>query len=403
MVVKGGCEVDPDSGKEDEAHVLKQGKDVYSCTLNLVDIERDKNSYYKMQVLESDKKSNKFWLFRSWGRIGTTIGGTKLEDFKSKQNAIEAFEEMYLERTGNEWADRKDFVKHPNRYYPVECDYGQEEIYNKMKPDNDSSLAKPIQDLICMIFDVEKMKDAMLEYKLDLEKMPLGKLSKKQILNAYTVLKELSDLIEKKQNDQTKFLDATNRFFSLVPHNFGVQKVPLIDNQEMIKAKLDMLESLLELEMAYEILQTTDDQGKSQVDQCYEKLDSKLEILDKTSNEFNIIEKYVKNTHGSNHHFELEIMEVFKVERNGENERYKKFKEMDNRMLLWHGSRATNYAGILSQGLRIAPPEAPVTGYMFGKGIYFADMVSKSANYCYYHLNDNIGLLLLSEVAIGNP
>jgi poly [ADP-ribose] polymerase len=36
----------------------------------------------------------------------------------------------------------------------------------------------------------------------------------------------------------------------------------------------------------------------------------------------------------------------------------------------------------LSQGLRIAPPEAPVTGYMFGKGIYFADMVSKSANYC---------------------
>eukprot|EP00961_Rhodomonas_salina_P285641 3860090-Rhodomonas_salina.1 len=35
------------------------------------------------------------------------------------------------------------------------------------------------------------------------------------------------------------------------------------------------------------------------------------------------------------------------------------------------------------QGLRIAPPEAPVTGYMFGKGVYFADMVSKSANYWY--------------------
>ena len=37
---------------------------------------------------------------------------------------------------------------------------------------------------------------------------------------------------------------------------------------------------------------------------------------------------------------------------------------------------------LLLQGLRIAPPEAPVTGYMFGKGVYFADMVSKSANYC---------------------
>lgn len=38
-------------------------------------------------------------------------------------------------------------------------------------------------------------------------------------------------------------------------------------------------------------------------------------------------------------------------------------------MLLWHGSRLTNFVGILGQGLRIAPPEAPVTGYRFGKVI----------------------------------
>jgi poly [ADP-ribose] polymerase len=36
--------------------------------------------------------------------------------------------------------------------------------------------------------------------------------------------------------------------------------------------------------------------------------------------------------------------------------------------MLWHGSRLSNFVGILSQGLRIAPPEAPKTGYMFGKG-----------------------------------
>jgi len=72
-------------------------------------------------------------------------------------------------------------------------------------------------------------------------------------------------------------------------------------------------------------------------------------------------------------------------------------------MLLWHGSRVTNFVGILSQGLRIAPPEAPVTGYMFGKGIYFADMVSKSANYCWAGPSNNIGCMLLCEVALGNP
>ncbi len=51
--------------------------------------------------------------------------------------------------------------------------------------------------------------------------------------------------------------------------------------------------------------------------------------------------------------------------------------------MLFHGSRLSNWAGILGQGLRIAPPEAPPTGYMFGKGVYFADMASKSANYCW--------------------
>jgi hypothetical protein len=48
-------------------------------------------------------------------------------------------------------------------------------------------------------------------------------------------------------------------------------------------------------------------------------------------------------------------------------------KELGNRRLLFHGSGMTNYLGILAQGLRIAPKEAPTTGYMFGKGVYFAD------------------------------
>ena len=57
--------------------------------------------------------------------------------------------------------------------------------------------------------------------------------------------------------------------------------------------------------------------------------------------------------------------------------------------------------GILSGGLRIAPPEAPVTGYMFGKGVYFADMSSKSANYCFANSGSSTGVMLLCDVALG--
>lgn len=66
-------------------------------------------------------------------------------------------------------------------------------------------------------------------------------------------------------------------------------------------------------------------------------------------------------------------------------------------MLLWHGSRIANFVGILSQGLRIAPPEAPVSGYLFGKGIYLADMIDKSAGYCRSWGSDT-ALCLLIEV-----
>lgn len=52
--------------------------------------------------------------------------------------------------------------------------------------------------------------------------------------------------------------------------------------------------------------------------------------------------------------------QIFEVAREGEFDRFKAFKTLHNRKLLWHGSRVTNFAGILSQGLRIAPPEAPV-------------------------------------------
>lgn len=71
-------------------------------------------------------------------------------------------------------------------------------------------------------------------------------------------------------------------------------------------------------------------------------------------------------------------------------------------MLLWHGSRVSNFVGILSQGMRIAPPEAPASGYLFGKGIYLADLAEKSINYCRAY-GSNEALILLIEGALGDP
>lgn len=40
---------------------------------------------------------------------------------------------------------------------------------------------------------------------------------------------------------------------------------------------------------------------------------------------------------------------------------------------------------------------------MFGKGVYFADISSKSANYCNSYSSNNTGILLLCDVELGDP
>ena len=120
-------------------------------------------------------------------------------------------------------------------------------------------------------------------------------------------------------------------------------------------------------------------EDKNPIDASYEKLNTELIPVDKGSDEWEMVEKYVRNTHeGST----PRIANLYKVSREGEEARFKTKAHLGNRMLLWHGSRLTNFVGILSQGLRIAPPEAPASGYRFGKGIYFADIMSLSSRYC---------------------
>ena len=87
--------------------------------------------------------------------------------------------------------------------------------------------------------------------------------------------------------------------------------------------------------------------------------------------------------------------------RKGESSRFKPFSKLPNRKLLWHGSRVTNMAGILSQGLRIAPPEAPVTGIIT---IFIVIMVTVDIkgiqNSAWYLTSSNDALILTRLVII---
>lgn len=61
-------------------------------------------------------------------------------------------------------------------------------------------------------------------------------MSKSQLQNAYGVLSELQKLVET-GGSLPRFIDASNRFYTFVPHSFGIEDPPIINDLETIKVR----------------------------------------------------------------------------------------------------------------------------------------------------------------------
>lgn len=62
-----------------------------------------------------------------------------------------------------------------------------------------------------------------MEYEIDSQNMPFGKLSKWQIQAAYSILSEEQQAVSQGSND-SQILDLTNCFYTLIPHDFRMKK-----------------------------------------------------------------------------------------------------------------------------------------------------------------------------------
>lgn len=343
-------------------------------------------------------------MFESKGRIATEIGSVNLTPMPNLAKAIVAFKTLYLEKTGNVFGT-KEFVKMPGKYnqMPVDHEILNNEVRKQCKTIeysmSSSMLREPLYKLIQLLFDVTEIESTMISFDLDLNKMPLGKISVDQIKSAMKVLKEIEKLLrDKKDSTSKKIVDATNQFYSLIPHNFGVRRPPVLNTKETIDKKYEMLSDMKQMEITYNILNENIDDGKNVVDIHYRRLMGTVEFtdLDKECDEYNEINRYVTNTTSTEGSSSIELLHVFKISRHEEVERFAPFDGTPNRKLLFHGTRLTNIVGIMTNGLKL--PE--YGGGRLGKGIYFADAVSKSIGYC-RSSNEN-ALMLLCEVALGN-
>ncbi|KAI1123747.1 poly polymerase catalytic domain-containing protein [Nemania abortiva] len=394
---------------------------IYDASLNQTNAGRNNNKFYRIQLLRSVAGDYRTWT--RWGRVGEygqskTVGNGSLDD------ALKQFNDKFKSKSGWSWDNRGNDPK-SGKYAFIEKSYEPDseheddddanEVKAETKPEDEpeSKLAKPVQALMQLIFNQEYFSNAMSDLNYDSAKLPLGKLSKATISRGFQALKNLSALLDDPSlaasEYNTSFPQATehlsNLFFTIIPHAFGRNRPPVIQTQPMLKKEIELLESLGDMKDAALLMKSDRKEEINMLDRQFRGLClNEMTPLDNTSEEFLQLKTYLMDTRGSTHNANYQIAQIFRIERDGEFGRFDaSHKTPRDRRLLWHGSRCTNFGGILSQGLRIAPPEAPVSGYMFGKGIYLADMSSKSANYCCSYISNGHALLLLCEAELGDP
>ncbi|XP_018419898.1 PREDICTED: poly [ADP-ribose] polymerase 3 isoform X2 [Nanorana parkeri] len=390
-----------------------EGYEDYDCMLNQTNIGHNNNKFYIIQLLHCpEAKPPQYSIWNRWGRVGE-VGQSKLSNCADMASAKKDFEKKFKDKTKNSWSERENFTAYPGKYTMIEVEHDDDDedtgeamvkvdtvdgVSKKTKP---CSLDKPTQDLMTLIFSSDMFKEAMQTMNLDIKKMPLGKLSKAQIAKGFDALEDLQAAFDRK-GKKPELSDLSSRFYTIIPHNFGRQTPPIIDSQEVLQAKKDMLLVLADIELAQtlqadKVKQEQDcklEEVPHPLDVDYQLLKCELDLLDAKCEEYKVIDKYVQNTGPT--YRKLKILNVWRVDRDMEEERLKEHKDIENRRLLWHGTQVAVVAAILKSGLRIMPH----SGGRVGRGIYFASENSKSAGYvgC---TSKSLGIMFLNEVALG--
>lgn len=346
-----------------------------------------------------------YYTWFKWGRVGDapTRGAQDLKGpFATIEAAVKVFAKKYKDKTGNKWGE-KNFVPKKKKYTRIQINH---EVAVKQLFKSPGCKTEPIQylpsklhpktkELMEVLFSSDTRDEALAAFDLDLKRLPLGVPSEQQIQAGVSILTD----IKAKLNGvaiSDSYQELSSRFYSAIPHSFGrQQRPPVINNQVSLQQRFDMCNILLDMYTQNETVREVEEkQPVKQIpypaDSHYETLNAKLDFVDHGNDEWKTIQNYFDVTKRSG-----TLIDAWRVNRDGEGQRFSKFDGLENRRLLWHGTNIAVVAPILTSGLRIMPH----SGGRVGSGIYLASMQEKSAQYT--RGSNKFACMFLCEGALG--
>lgn len=226
------------------------------------------NKFYRLQLLRSENGAQ-YQVWTRWGRVGESGQSAHLGD-GTLDSAKLFFGKKFKDKSGLAWKDRLSTPKN-NKYTFIERNYEESEGEDEQADSKlvkgpstvpESKLPAAIQNLISFIFNQAYFLETMAQMSYDAKKLPLGKLSKRTLMMGFETLKELAELAATPTLANSRYemqlrpaLELlSNRYFTTIPHVFGRNRPPVLDNQTYIKREVELLEALTDMEITNSIL-----------------------------------------------------------------------------------------------------------------------------------------------------
>ncbi|KAE9593134.1 Poly [ADP-ribose] polymerase 3 [Lupinus albus] len=401
--------------QEQGGKIFEKDGILYNCAFSLCDQGRGLNDYCVMQLIVVPE--NRLHLYFKKGRVGDDPNAEeRLEELDNEDNAVKEFVRLFEEVTGNEfepWEREKKFQKRPLKFYPIDMDDGFEVRHGALGlrqlgiAATHCKLEPQVANFMKVMCSQEIYKYALMEMGYDCPDLPIGMVTNLHLKRCEEVLLEFIEKVKSLKETGPKaeavWTDFSQRWFTLM---HSTRPFIFRDYQEIAEHAAAALEGVRDITVASHLI---GDMSGSTIDdplsESYNKLGCSISPLDKDSDDYDMIVKYLEKTYDPVKVGDLEygvsVQNIFVVESSAFPP-YEEIQKLPNKVLLWCGSRSSNLLRHLHKGFLPAICSLPVPGYMFGKAIVCSDAAAEAARYGFTALDRPEGFLVLAIASLGN-
>lgn len=391
---------------------------VKKAVLQVTDINTNKNKYY---AIELHSVKNKYRVYTHYGRTddlesNPNAGVRESRYCNSLSEAESLYNKIYKEKT----SARKGYKE----LSLASSKIGSKKTFGKSSGTIDDKTLKkladkqtaptkvvpvsipvPVQELVANLYsEATKALTKVVNATITANgiETPLGVLTLGQIDAGQKVLDDLAQVVSKKKVSVTDCQALSGQFYTLIPHRFGRSKADIL--AAVICKPAQITEKQDTLQLMRDMLNVN---GKTNVlidpkiEKKYTALGCEIGYLDKNSPKFQELKKYIMKSRVDKW-TDVNIKNIYTIRRE---EEYKAFNDVGNKRLLFHGSDAKNWVGILSRGLLLPKLVTKLgvsrtDGGWLGNGIYFGDAICTSMGYAGSGKRDT-SYIAIANVALG--